>query len=179
MTRDEVKKIVMTIDVIYPNWNPKDLTFLVNAWTTMLIDYTYEDIERALRTFVATDQKGFAPTVGQLINCVHVTDRSDEIPEMEAWSMVSKAISNGIYNSAEEFNKLPELVREAVGNAQNIRQWAMMDIETVQSVVHSNFLRAYKAVRERRSEYKRLPSDVRHKISQAETKRIQTGQQPE
>ena len=73
MTRDEVKKIVMTIDVIYPNWNPKDLTFLVNAWTTMLIDYTYEDIERALRTFVATDQKGFAPTVGQLINCVHVT----------------------------------------------------------------------------------------------------------
>lgn len=179
MTREEVKKIVMTIDVLYPNWNPKDLTFLVNAWTTMLVDYAYEDIERALRAFVATDQNGFAPTVGQLINCAHIADRKDEIPEMEAWSMVSKAISNGIYNSAEEFNKLPELIREAVGNSQNIRQWAMMDIETVQSVVHSNFLRAYKAVIEHKSEYKKLPSDVRQRISQAETKRIQTGHRPE
>ena len=175
MTRDEAKKVVMIIDAVYPNWNPEDLTFTVNAWATMLKDYAYADIEQALRTYISTDTKGFAPSIGQLINSLYVTDRLAEIPEMEAWNMVSKAISNGIYNSAEEFQKLPEPVRKAVGSAQNIRQWAMMDSETVQSVVQSNFLRAYKSVRERPDECRKLPNDVKKIIMNTETKMIQTG----
>ena len=51
----------------------------------------------------------------------------------------------------------------------------MMDSETVQSVVQSNFLRAYKSVRERADECRKLPNDVKKIIMNTETKMIQTG----
>lgn len=39
-----------------------------------------------------------------------------QLNELEAWSLVEKAIRNSIYNSQEEFSKLPPLVQKAVGS---------------------------------------------------------------
>ena len=68
MTRDEVKKIIMVVMASYPNWKPNDLSFTVDVWYMMLCDYTYNDVAKALKTYITTDTSGFAPSIGQLVN---------------------------------------------------------------------------------------------------------------
>ena len=79
--------------------------------------------------------------------------------------MVSKACSNGIYGYREEFAKLPPEVQRAVGAPEQLREWAMMDSDTVQSVVASNFQRNYRASQTRAREQAKLPPNVLQMIA--------------
>lgn len=164
MTRDEAKKIVMIIKTAYPSWRPDDLSFTVNIWASMLSEYTYQQTEQALRAYIATDSSGFAPSIGQVITKMHVIDEYNELSEMEAWNMVNKALQNSIYGSREEFEKFPDPVKKAVGNSENLREWARAESGSVQTVIQSNFLRSYRSVISREKEFKRLPEKMRNEI---------------
>lgn len=71
----------------------------------------------------------------------------------------------GLYNAREEYDKLPPVVQCVVGSSSQLKEWAMMDAETVQSVVASNFQRSYMARAERERERMALPSAVRETVS--------------
>ena len=87
-----------------------------------------------------------------------------EMTESEVWTLVSNALRNGIYGAQEEFDRLPPVVRRLVGSPGQLREWAMMDADTVQSVVASNFQRAYRVRSRQHAEYAALPSDIRQMI---------------
>lgn len=161
MTREETKKLLMIINATYPNFNPENLTFTVNAWTELLKEYRYEDVIRGFKIFIASDGGAFAPSVSQLINSIYKTEEVAYPTEVEAWQMVSKACSNGCYNSVEEFARLPQIVQKAVGSASNIRKWAIMDSGTFHTVIQSNFLRAYRTAIQADRDYKRYPSEIK------------------
>ena len=78
--------------------------------------------------------------------------------------MVRRAISNSNYNSDKEYEKLPALVQKAVGNPANLREWAMMDIDTVNSVEQSHFIRAYRSVISREKDLQKLSPVMRQLI---------------
>ena len=84
---------------------------------------------------------------------------------MSAWALVSKACSNGIYGYREEFAKLPPEVQRAVGAPEVLREWAMMESDTVQSVIASNFQKNYRATQERQKELEKLPQNVRDMLA--------------
>lgn len=160
MTREETKKIIRVIDAAYPNFHPNNLSEMVDIWTLMLEDYSYQDISVALKSYIQGDSSGFPPAVGQLT--ARIANRQIQPPEpLEAWSLVSKAISNSNYHAEEEFNKLPLPCQKAVGTPANLREMAMMDVKTVQSVEQSHFIRAYEAVVKRMKEEYRLPENMR------------------
>ena len=46
----------------------------------------------------------------------------------------------------ESFEAMPPLVKRIVGSASQLGSWALMDLNTVNSVVSSNFQRSYKAL---------------------------------
>ena len=167
MTREETKMILEVIDNVYPNWHPKDPVMTVNVWSTLFKNFEYKDVGEALRRYMMGDKNGFAPVPGQLIDILYATEDEQDYSDMSAWSMVRKAISNGGYNSKEEFEKLPPLVRRAVGNSDNIRNWAMMDVDSVESVVQSNFLRSYRAILSKAQERRRyMMIDPEHQIAE-------------
>ncbi|MFW5646131.1 MAG: replicative helicase loader/inhibitor [Acetivibrio ethanolgignens] len=96
VTRDETKQILMRISSVYPNWKPQaDLKFVVETWCEYLEEYSYEQIRAALKVYIATDTSGFAPSIGQLIDKLHTISRPQELSEMEAWELVSRALRNG------------------------------------------------------------------------------------
>jgi hypothetical protein len=161
MSRDEVKRIIQIMCATYPNWKPADLSSTVDAWHLMLEDYPYNQIAIALKAYVTSDASGFAPSVGQLIGKLNTITTTNEPSELEAWSMVSKALRNGYYGAEEEFSKLPELVQKAVGNPSNLRQWSQTDIDSIENVIQSNFLRTYRNVVKRAEEVQKMPSDVK------------------
>ncbi len=164
MTREETKKIIMIISASFPNWKPQDLSFTVDTWHMMLNDYSYEQIAIALKTYIATDSSGFAPSIGQLINKLHTVSTPRELSEMEAWGLVSRALRNGYYGAEEEFAKLPPVIQKTIGSSSQLRNWSQTDAESVENVIQSNFMRNYRTVLARETEYSKMPEDVKRLI---------------
>lgn len=163
MTRDETKKIIAIIVTAFPNYNPKDLSMTVDVWNEMLKDYSYKDVAIALKTYIATNTSGFAPSIGQLIEKMNVVNEMNELSEMEAWAIVSKAIRDSIYHSKERFEEFPDDIKKAVGSHENLKAWGM-DENYNENVTQSHFLRCYRSVLERKKEVAKLPSEVRQLI---------------
>lgn len=178
MTREEAKKLIRIICASYPNYHPVDISETIDVWTMMLEEYEYNHIAIALKAYITGDTSGFAPSIGQLIDKLHTITTPEELNELEAWSMVYRAICNSTYNSEHEFEKLPPPVQKAVGNPAMLREWASMDTDTVQSVEQSHFIRNYRTAIQREKEDVKLPESVKKAIEQVEkekAKRIEVG----
>ena len=166
MTREETVKIIRIICDSYPNYKPNNLSETVDVWCMMLSDYTYDQVSVALKAYILSDISGFAPSIGQLVGKIQTISQPQELNEMEAWSLVSRAIRNSTYNSVEEFAKLPQLVQKAVGLPDQLRTWAM-DENYNEQVASSNFIKCYRTEVARSQELSKMPSDVRKIIERA------------
>lgn len=164
MTREQVGKLLMTIQAYYPNYNPPDKEITLNAWRIMLAEYPEELVLQALRACIATNTSGFAPDVGQIMSKIQTISQPQELDGMTAWGLVSKALRNGTYGAVEEFNKLPPLIRQAVGMPDNLKNWATSDYQTIETVIQSNFLRTYETVVKRANEINRMPDNIKSLI---------------
>lgn len=161
MTETEVRKLLAMTQAVYPNYNPPSREAAVNAWLMCLSEYDNNAVMAAFKAYITTDTSGFAPSIGQLLDKLHTIQNPQELNEMEAWSLVSKALRNGYYGAAEEFNNLPPLVQKAVGSPDNLRNWSQTDTNSIENVVQSNFMRSYRLVVNRENEIKKMPADVR------------------
>lgn len=173
MTRDEAKKIVMVIVSTYPNWHPLDMSFTVDAWATIFESFTYKDINAALKAFIVSDTSGFAPVPGQIIGLLDRAANRQELNEMEAWMLVSKALRNGYYGAEQEFEKLPLLVQKAVGAPSQLRNWSQTDSESVENVIQSNFMRTYRQELAKSREMRKIPQETRSALEQSKNMLIE------
>lgn len=178
MTRDETKKIIMAIVALYPNWDPAKnggtVSATITAWHTVLGDYPYGAVAGALKAYSRTNNSGFAPSPGELIEIADRIAYNDDLSEMEAWSMVSRAIRNGIYGAEEEYKRLPEIVQKAVGGPSMLRVWAESTRSEIETVVQSNFMRTFRAVKERQVTDRKIPADVRSLVAKTMAQMIGT-----
>lgn len=166
MTREETVKIIRIMVDSYPNYKPNDISETVDVWQMMLEEYSYQEVSVALKAYILSDDSGFAPSIGKLVSKIHTMTTPQELNEMEAWSLVYKAICNSTYNSVSEFEKLPPLVQKAVGLPDSLREWAMTENLNLE-VVMSNFQRAYKSELKRHEELQKMPQNVRQLIEKA------------
>ena len=145
MTTEETAMILAMVTETYPAFR-KDRNPQVTAkiWQRIFQNTPYAMVENALITYIATDTKGFPPQPGALNALIAESMRADEPTEDEAWAMVLKAISRGLYNSREEFDKLSREIQRIVGSPQQIHDWAYLDCESVHTVIASNFKRNYR-----------------------------------
>lgn len=161
MTKTEVRQLLAMTQAVYPNYNPPSREAAVNAWLMCLSEYDNNVVTAAFKAYMTTDTSGFAPSIGQLLDKLHLIQDPQELNEMEAWSLVSKALRNGYYGAVEEFNNLPPLVQKAVGSPDNLRNWSQTDVKAIETVIQSNFMRSYAAIVKREYEIKKMPADVR------------------
>lgn len=164
MKREEIVKIIRIICDCYPNYKPNNLTETVDVWNMMLSDYTYEQISLALKAYILADTNGFAPSIGQLVDRVNTFSQPQELNELEAWSLVYKAIRNSGYNSEYEFSLLPDIVRKAIGTPNQLRAWAM-DENFNEQVVGSHFIRCYRSEVAKDSDFRKMPANIQSLIN--------------
>lgn len=164
MTREETIKIIRIMCDCYPNYKPNNLSETVDVWNMMLKDCAYEQVSVALKAYIRSDTSGFAPSIGQLIGKIQTISQPQELDEMTAWGLVSKALRNGTHGAVEEFNKLPPLVRQAVGMPDNLRNWATSDYQAIETVIQSNFLKNYRTVVNRSKELNCMPPEIKSLI---------------
>ena len=164
MKREETVKIIRIICDCYPNYKPNNLTETVDVWNMMLSDYTYEQVSVALKAYILADTNGFAPSIGQLVDRVNTFSHPQELNELEAWSLVYKAIRNSGYNSEYEFSLLPDMVRKAVGTPNQLRTWAM-DENFNEQVVSSHFVRCYRSEVAKDKDFRKMPANIQSLIN--------------
>lgn len=164
MTKEDIARMVYVIKSTYQNqFKDYDNTMMQNmidAWTMVFADKDVDEVFKGLQIYLSSDKKGFAPSPGQVVDCMHRL-RPKVANEMEAWNIVDKAVRNSIYGAQEEFNKLPQIIRRVVRNPGRLREWAVMDCEAYQTVEQSNFMRAYRTEVEREKQNELIPKKIR------------------
>jgi hypothetical protein len=167
MTRDETKKIIMLMGAVYPNFKPDDPKAMVDAWHLMLSDFEYADIENALRIYVRTSDEQFAPSVNKLIAMIRKPQELSQMDFPTVWRYIRKAISRSLYYSEEEFDKLPDEAKALVGAPGQLREWAQLASETIDSVTRSKVETQYGAYQRRRAEVGAMPQEIRELIERS------------
>ena len=171
MTEKEVRQLLAMTQAVYPNYNPPSREAAVNAWLMCLSEYDNNVVMAAFKAYMTTNTSGFAPAPGQLIEILQTLTQPSELNELEAWSIVRKALRNCGYNSEQEFAKLPTVVQKAVGTPQQLKIWAC-DSEFNENVVSSNFIKTYRTEVKRATELNKMPNDVRKLIEMVNTNAV-------
>ena len=161
MTRVETIAVLALLKAAYPNFYKgmpqTDLQAVVNLWSLHFAGEDADTVTAAVHTLISSRTEGYPPTIGAVKEQIDNLTAKDALSETEAWAMVSKAARNGLYGYREEFEKLPEPVKKAVGTPEQLRAWAMMPADEVESVVASNFRRSYRDNARREKENRLLP----------------------
>ena len=117
MTFQETAKIMAVFKAAYPryyaNIDVEEARRVTTLWASMLADYSYETVSNAAKALIVSSK--FPPTIAEVIEKIQLLTKEPELTEGEAWSMVRKAIRNGIYGYKEEYRKLPDKVKTAIG----------------------------------------------------------------
>ena len=171
MTEKEVRQLLAMTQAVYPNYNPPSREAAVNAWLMCLSEYDNNVVMAAFKAYMTTNTSGFAPAPGQLVEILQTLTQPSELNEIEAWSLVRKALSDSSYNSVERFQELPPIVQKAVGTPQQLTIWAC-DSEFNENVVSSNFIKTYKTEVKRATELNKMPNDVRKLIEMVNTNAV-------
>lgn len=170
MTKKEMAEILALMQANYPDdfrgMSDSAMTGKINLWFMQFRDDEYRDVLAAVMAHIATDTSRFMPPIGVIKAKLTEIRLPEELTPQEAWEMVSRATRNSTYNSGEEFAKLPPVVQRLVGSPMQLKEWAAMDTETLQSVVGSNFQRSYKVRAAKEREFLALPANVKDAMEQ-------------
>ena len=169
MNENDTIRLLAILKAAYPHsfrdMTKEDARAMLVLWQRMFAQDNPDEVFAAVDALIATRTVGYSPTPGEVKEQMQKLRKVDELDAMSAWALVSRACSNGIYGYREEFAKLPPDVQRAVGAPEVLREWAMMDAETVQSVIASNFQKNYRATQERQKELEKLPQNVRDMLA--------------
>lgn len=165
MNRQETISVLAILRAAFPSFyrgmGRQDLESIVDLWEDMFRDDDPKLVAGAVKALIATQTEGFPPTIGAVKDKLKTLCQPKGLTEQEAWSLVSKALANGTYGAKEEFAALPPEVQSVVGSPNQLRDWAAMDVDTVQSVVASNFQRSYRIRAKEARDWAALPGDIK------------------
>ena len=169
MTFDETKTILTLLQTEYPQsfskMDDRAMAMKLKLWASEFQHDDYRAVYAVVRSIISAGAREFAPNIGVIRDKLSSYSTDGELTENEAWSLVSKALHNGLYGSQKEYDKLPPAVQKAVGEPEQLKRWAMMDESEVQSVVASNFQRSYRTIAFRERELAKIPEDVRNLLT--------------
>lgn len=137
------------------------------AWSMVLGEYSYETAAMGLRTFMASESKGFPPSPGQVVECIRKASKrpQDDILAAEAWEMVWKAIGDVRWDKPEEqYDKLPKKVQKIIGSPAALVEMAKMNTNDVLIGEKARFVHQYDAYTERENDYAKIPHEIRAKL---------------
>ena len=180
MTHQEAAALVKAMKSIYPKYystlSEQEVKDMVITYASIYEAYDLTAVMAGLKAYVMTDTKGFPPSPGQIIDKLDKTINRDLTPE-EAWSLVRQAIRRSGYYAEEEFAKLPEVIKRAVGSPGNLASWSQLPSDEVATVIQSQFVRSYGVALKQQEEVRKIPQNVRDiiKIALNETPMLEGG----
>lgn len=134
---------------------------MVNLWEEHFLDKDFGLVKAAVNAYISTDTTGFLPNVGQINEQIRALTTGGQMTEQEAVAMLIKATRNGLYGAEREYEKLPPILQRLAGSPEQIRAWARMDEDELNTVVASNLMRSYRAIAKKEELQQTLPSSIK------------------
>ena len=125
----------------------------------MVADDDYAEVSAAVKMLIATQVEGYPPTIGAVKEKLYQVRNVGEMDAQEAWTLAAKAAAGNL-----KWDKLPPRVQRAIGSQSVLQDWGMMDTETFNSVVYSQFVKAYRVYAKREQDNAVLPQGVRQLV---------------
>ena len=171
MTVQETGAVLDLLNVAYPQFysgpSAPDRKGALALWAGMFADDSFALVAAAVKAFIASDAKGFPPHIGAIKTMMGRLAEPVGLDAAQAWSLVRKAVSRSGYRSQEAFDALPESVQRLVGSPSQLHAWSQMDAQTLDSVVASNFQRAFRERTSKERQFALLPEDVKRTLKEA------------
>lgn len=159
MTREEFSNLAKGMKAVYSRDKFMVDKDAFDVWYMLLAEYSYKDVAQAVQMYMSTEK--FPPVPADIIDKIHQKNEiPNEMTEMEAWNRVYKAICNSNYHAQEEFDNLPPLIQQIVGSPNQLSQWGQCELEEVNTVIQSNFMRSFKVKSDQKKRFDRLPCDI-------------------
>ena len=180
MTKQDTLKILAILKTAYPYFykdaTPQSAKDTLDLWATLFVDDDPATVGLAVKSFIAADEKGFPPVPGQIKAIIRTLAAEEYDSELKAWSMVRRALSNSQFNSKREFEKLPPIIQKTIGSAAVLREWCVLDSETVDVTIANAFLRSYRTELRHAQEIAALPLEAKAMLQRhQDAKRICSG----
>jgi len=167
VTELETAKIIALMREFYKDSESTTIQAKVRAWHMLLRNYDYSVAEAAVMSLASDYKNEFMPAPGRLIERIKLIGSSNSLSAQDAWSLVSRAVAHtDWFNPSKQFDALPEDVRRAVGSPQVLKEWGMVDVDTFNTVIYSNFLRAYETQRKRAEALGAIPGPAKELIQE-------------
>jgi hypothetical protein len=161
LTIEETIKILSVIRVAYPSQQNKtdeeEAEHRIKLWHEQFKNVPYELVNAALDIHIKLNK--YPPVISELLE--HLKDMAGkQRTQTEVLRIIREAVSNSLYHSQEEFNKMPLAVQNFVGNPGQLRAWAEMPIEQFNFQVN-NLLKDYNATVKAEAVRKAVPEDIK------------------
>ncbi len=170
MTRQETIEMLSVLQIAYPQFykgqTQQQANQTVDLWASMFADDDAALAREAVKKLIATRTETWPPNIGLVKAEMYKLSKPEAgRTDLEAWSLIRKAIGNGAYHALDEWNKLPGDIKGCV-TPELLHGWAI-DEEFNEGVIMSQFLRSYRARAERSREYDLMPASSRRLAEQS------------
>lgn len=150
MTYEDTKALLTLIATNYPNAY-KDVQgqarkLLVDTWHELLADFDPILVRYAVRECIKTSK--FAPAVSEILDVIKAVPEIADTDESD-WLIASKMIRKGTVITEEEFMEAPPHVREWFGSRSAIKELALQDAGTLETVTRGQFMRKIGTIKDR------------------------------
>lgn len=141
---------------IIANKSKTQRDLMLTTWYECLGDLDYKAVLQAVKMSIINSP--YPPTIHDIRkNAVEIIKPNNQKSAIEAWNEAHKMICNGIYMTQEEFDKASPEVKKFFGNTRQLKELAMTDSETINTVTKGQFLKQYEILVERENARKMLP----------------------
>lgn len=168
MVRQEVIQVLTLLAGNYESFakraeTDEQVEMLVSTWLECLGDLDYKVVLQAVKKSIISSP--YPPTIHDIRkNAVQIMNPIQQKTAIEAWNEALNMISGGLYMTQEQFNKYSPEVRKFFGSVNQVKQLAMLDSDTINSVTKGQFLKQYDVLVERDKEERLLPDAMKQLI---------------
>ena len=180
MKKSETVDCITYLSAAYPGaykrFTEQKFETLIAVWYNTFSEYPVEMVMVGIQGYISTDTSGFPPSPGQVMKIIHNLTRQQEMTSMEAWSLVKKAVNSARDKYEEVFDNLPPLIKKVIGGHHQLMSWGNVREEEFETVIQSNFMRAYEAEKKRQNQIEMIPERIRKLMPERrENERINGG----
>ncbi len=165
MNRNEAATIMAILQVAFPafyrNVTAADAKAAINLWAEMFADDPADQVAAAVKAIIAVQVEGFPPTIGAVKEKLRELRNINAMTAQEGWTWALKAAQGNV-----KWDDLPEPVKKAIGSQSILYEWRYnVDVEAFNTVIYSQFIKAFNINQEREVALEKLPTSVRQMIS--------------
>ena len=165
--RDSIITVLGVLKTAYPNFykdmTKQDMIRTIDLWQEMFQNSEPQLLINAVKSLINTFQ--YPPTIADVKNAMYkLTDNSASAVEL--WNELDRATRNCLYREAEVFEKLSEPIKRFLGSPAQLKELALGNKDTFQTVTKGQFLKQIEIIKQREKEENLMLPETREMLQQ-------------